>query len=143
MHSARIRGKRRRLLAESPYCYFCQKKVTFEDSGLFRFNNKNPYNRENGIHIGSPSKVLACLDCIYKKRLQSVNGKSQKKRERLIKKDPHCYYCGCEVTLDNSTLDHLIPRSKGGKGGNNLVLSCYSCNHKKKNYNVEEFLKNS
>lgn len=142
--SMRIKNQRQNLIAKNPYCYFCQKKVTFEDSGLFRFSNKNPYNRENGIHIGEPSKVLACLDCIYKKRypIQSGNSKNQKKREKLLKKDAHCYYCKCNVTLETSTLDHLVPRAKGGKNSlDNLVLCCYVCNHKKGTRTAEEFLK--
>ena len=45
-----------------------------------------------------------------------------------------CAYCGCRFTGDGerrSTLDHRIPKSRGGKGGANLVPACLSCNQKK------------
>ncbi len=52
-----------------------------------------------------------------------------------------CYYCNKGPLLkeeDNShpmvaTLDHVIPRSKGGGeyDEDNLVVACYSCNNKK------------
>lgn len=40
-----------------------------------------------------------------------------------------CVYCGAE---DNLSLDHLIPRIKGGTDDvDNLVCSCRSCNSSK------------
>jgi hypothetical protein len=134
------------MLLEFPHCHFCGRVVGEEDSGLYNFNNRNPVNKDNGIHIGE-LKVLACLECIYKKRIAlSKKGQSNtrkvKRRLNLLEKDPHCYYCRCEVDLSNSTLDHLVPRSKGGTGRlDNLVLSCYICNHRKGDKSVEEFLK--
>ena len=58
-----------------------------------------------------------------------------------MNKDPHCYYCGIELTIYDSTLDHKLPRSKGG--GNrrgNLVLCCIACNRDKGTMTAEEFL---
>src|SRR6476660_3870035 len=59
-----------------------------------------------------------------------------------------CYHCGCRCHCQTcypaqpkgsaATRDHLIPRSKGGKGGANLVLSCDSCNRKKADRHVGE-----
>lgn len=136
---------RDKLLTEYPRCNFCGRVVGEDDSGMYNFNNKNPVNQEDGIHIGE-LKVLSCLECIYKKRI-GIGGKEKsqtrkvKRRLNLIEKDPHCYYCRREVDFSNSTLDHLIPRSKGGTGNlSNLVLACYSCNHKKKDMNYEEFI---
>lgn len=43
--------------------------------------------------------------------------------------DKMCCYCGGKKTL---SLDHLIPRSRGGSdSGDNLVWSCRSCNSSK------------
>ena len=41
-----------------------------------------------------------------------------------------------------ATLDHKIPRSKGGDGGlSNLVLSCVDCNNEKSDkYTYQEFM---
>lgn len=53
-----------------------------------------------------------------------------------------CHYCSkgpLMIEVDNkhpmvATLDHVIPRSKGGANMNesNLVVACYRCNQKKK-----------
>ena len=43
-----------------------------------------------------------------------------------------CQYCGAEETARNLTFDHVIPRSKGGKGGfRNIVAACQACNLRK------------
>ena len=51
-------------------------------------------------------------------------------RHNIFKRDQNqCQYCGKTREL---TLDHLIPRSKGGKFvWTNLVTACLSCNAKK------------
>ena len=43
-----------------------------------------------------------------------------------------CCFCGKHFPTKELTLDHVIPRSRGGKTEwDNIVLSCYSCNTKK------------
>jgi hypothetical protein len=50
-------------------------------------------------------------------------------RSRLLKADPHCTYCGCLVRAKTATLDHVIPKSQGGRSTEgNLVLCCKACN---------------
>jgi len=52
-------------------------------------------------------------------------------RKNIIRRDGHqCQYCGRgEVTL---TVDHVIPRSKGGNDSwENLVAACVGCNNRK------------
>lgn len=48
----------------------------------------------------------------------------------ILKRDNYtCVYCGSKKDL---TLDHLIPKSKGGQNTwTNLVTACFPCNHKK------------
>lgn len=49
-----------------------------------------------------------------------------------------CFYCG--DVLQNPTLDHLVPSSKGGKFTlANLVPACDCCNRAKGNLSVEEY----
>jgi CRISPR/Cas system Type II protein with McrA/HNH and RuvC-like nuclease domain len=58
-------------------------------------------------------------------------------RNRIFKRDGHeCVYCGSKKDL---TLDHVIPKSRGG--GNtwtNLVTSCFKCNVRKSNRTPDE-----
>lgn len=57
-------------------------------------------------------------------------------RYNIFKRDHHeCQYCGKGKEL---TLDHLIPRSKGGKTSwKNLVTACKACNTKKGDRTLE------
>jgi 5-methylcytosine-specific restriction endonuclease McrA len=58
-------------------------------------------------------------------------------RVNIFKRDAHkCQYCGINRDL---TLDHLIPRSKGGKTSwGNLVTACRRCNARKGDFSLEE-----
>jgi 5-methylcytosine-specific restriction endonuclease McrA len=60
-------------------------------------------------------------------------------RQNILKRDDNrCIYCGSH---DDLTIDHVIPRSKGGENTwENLVACCGSCNVKKCSKNVDEFL---
>jgi 5-methylcytosine-specific restriction endonuclease McrA len=52
-------------------------------------------------------------------------------RRNIFHRDGHsCQYCGC--TGDDLTLDHVIPRSRGGGDTwENIVTACVRCNVKK------------
>jgi 5-methylcytosine-specific restriction endonuclease McrA len=54
-------------------------------------------------------------------------------RRHVLQRDDHsCQYCGYKG--DDLTLDHVIPRSKGGPDSwENIVTACISCNVKKGN----------
>ncbi len=58
-------------------------------------------------------------------------------RSNVFKRDRHeCQYCGSKKDL---TLDHVHPRSKGGRSNwKNLVTACKHCNAKKGDYLLEE-----
>lgn len=58
-------------------------------------------------------------------------------RHRVFKRDEYqCVYCGSQKEL---TIDHVLPRSRGGKNTwTNLVTCCSKCNHKKGNKTPEE-----
>ena len=51
-------------------------------------------------------------------------------RKNILRRDNHkCQYCGSTVNL---TVDHIIPKSKGGEDiWENLVTACIKCNNKK------------
>jgi CRISPR/Cas system Type II protein with McrA/HNH and RuvC-like nuclease domain len=58
-------------------------------------------------------------------------------RQRIFKRDDYqCGYCGSQRDL---TLDHILPRSRGGKNTwTNLVTCCSKCNLKKGNKTPDE-----
>lgn len=50
-----------------------------------------------------------------------------------------CQYCGVNLTVSTGTLDHVIPKSRGGKWSwDNLVLACTKCNQHKGNRTPKE-----
>lgn len=50
----------------------------------------------------------------------------------LIRDHYRCRYCGKEGTANSLTLDHIIPRSKGGRfTWDNITTSCVDCNSRK------------
>lgn len=57
-------------------------------------------------------------------------------KRNIILRDRKCQYCGSTYQL---TVDHVIPKSKGGKDTwTNLVACCHSCNNKKSDRSPEE-----
>ena len=51
----------------------------------------------------------------------------------------YCQYCGQTVALRESTFDHVVPRSRGGRTHwENVVIACRACNQRKGNRLPEE-----
>jgi 5-methylcytosine-specific restriction endonuclease McrA len=60
-------------------------------------------------------------------------------REAMLCVDAHCAYCREPVDLNNSSLDHKTPKSRGGTNSlSNLVLACRRCNRFKGSLTVAE-----
>lgn len=61
-------------------------------------------------------------------------------RENIYKRDNYqCVYCQ-ESDKKQLTLDHVIPKSKGGKDTwDNLVTACKRCNNEKSDLTLEEY----
>lgn len=61
-------------------------------------------------------------------------------RRNIYRRDAFtCQYCGSRPPLDELSLDHLIPRSRGGLSSwANCVVSCLRCNRRKGSRTVEE-----
>ncbi len=52
-----------------------------------------------------------------------------------------CVYCNVEMTEGETTLDHLVTKSAGGRlEVNNLVLACAACNHSRSDRDVIAFM---
>jgi 5-methylcytosine-specific restriction endonuclease McrA len=61
-------------------------------------------------------------------------------RKNILLRDRNtCQYCGIVLTAGELTLDHVIPRSRGGKSTwENLVACCHRCNRRKGNQLLHE-----
>lgn len=68
-------------------------------------------------------------------------------RRRWLWKHRHrkCHYCGQRLVMKvggrySLTVDHLVPKSRGGKDRrSNLVACCYACNQAKASRSYIEF----
>ncbi|MEM9511738.1 MAG: HNH endonuclease [Cyanobacteria bacterium J06642_2] len=88
--------------------------------------------RSSVVYLRSPNFVLPVpphirLTVGHIERLWKIPAVS---RRELLRRDRHaCQYCGSGKAL---TLDHVLPRSKGGAHTwENLVIACALCNQEK------------
>ena len=61
-------------------------------------------------------------------------------RSNIMRRDQYCcQYCGIDLNDKNATIDHIVPKSKGG-GSTwvNMVTSCRDCNLSKGNRTPKE-----
>jgi 5-methylcytosine-specific restriction endonuclease McrA len=61
------------------------------------------------------------------------------RRGVLLRDRETCQYCGAQLSRKHLTLDHVLPRSRGGvTSWENCVAACASCNHRKGGRTPEE-----
>lgn len=61
-------------------------------------------------------------------------------RNGIFKRDHNkCQYCGIRPNINDLTMDHVMPKSRGGKSTwDNILTACLSCNNKKGDRTPEE-----
>jgi 5-methylcytosine-specific restriction endonuclease McrA len=94
---------------------------------------------EPPIYIHSPSVIIKVpryirLKIAHKERNWHIPPVS---RREVLRRDKHtCQYCGATKKL---TIDHVIPRSRGGTHTwDNVVIACEKCNSIKGNRTPQE-----
>ncbi|HZS46101.1 MAG TPA: HNH endonuclease [Blastocatellia bacterium] len=65
--------------------------------------------------------------------VRTRQSRSASKRARILMRDRHrCQYCGHRFSAFELTLDHILPRSRGGRTEpENLCAACRPCNQRK------------
>jgi 5-methylcytosine-specific restriction endonuclease McrA len=79
-------------------------------------------------------EVIVCTE--YGERGFKVSTRRPKfSRTNVYRRDRNrCQYCGKKFKVADLTLDHVMPKSKGGEMvWENIVLACFPCNSKKDN----------
>jgi len=83
-------------------------------------------------HTPAVSKAFLRSIGVRVARKKSSGSANRKRRWRLFLANPRCYWCEIMVSFENSTLDHVLPKSRGGDNSReNLVLCCPTCNNLK------------
>lgn len=70
----------------------------------------------------------------------TIHTEEKYSREKVFQRDDYtCVYCGTR-DKKNCTLDHVVPRSKGGEDSfENCVTACQKCNSDKDDLTVKEW----
>ncbi len=103
--------------------------------------------RGQRVQVLLPREIPGCvrrsLPC-RKPDIDSINFLTRPKfREALYRREKdRCFYCLRRLNTHNRSLDHVIPRVRGGNDSyRNLVTSCHDCNSAKRNSTAENFLR--
>ncbi len=111
--------------------------ITWKKAILLWFGGKVEVLTEyEDIYIRSPRLKLRMPCIIQLKFYVKYHYHPHKSFVAFSRKNVHlrdsgsCQYCGNPVSLSEMTLDHIIPRSQGGRTEwDNVVTACQSCNN--------------
>lgn len=82
----------------------------------------------SGFYLPTVIRLLKAIDATFNKKLP------YSKEAVFIRDGYKCQYCGKSLNRKQSTIDHVIPVSKGGKTNfTNCVTACKTCNSWKGN----------
>jgi len=88
------------------------------------------YDREiRSTHLVIKMPAVVRLVNFFRRHKQRVKFS----RQNILARDRWlCQYCGVKVSTEEMTMDHVVPRSQGGRTEwENIVTCCVSCNAKK------------
>lgn len=113
-------------------CYYAREKVVWQTGGeltTLRGGFNALTGKQSTITISSIVGVSGPLlgDDFYQRQLVHMNRRVLYRRDRNV-----CGYCALEFSSHNLTVDHVVPKSRGG--GNtweNCVTACKRCNQAK------------
>jgi hypothetical protein len=100
-----------------------------------------PYNYDNDYQIMTSSGIFYLPSALMLNNYVRIpRAEIRPSKKNLIIRDrAKCQYCCCTLSEKSVTIDHVLPRSKGG--GNtweNMVCCCLHCNRKKGNRTPNE-----
>ena len=80
------------------------------------------------------------LHIVLKKYVHIPYKELSPSRKNIFRRDNYnCQYCDVKLNSENATVDHVIPRCRGGKHEwGNVVTCCLKCNRKKGNKTPHE-----
>ena len=113
------------------------------DYTLYDFDDWCELSRfvENGLFVHTVQLRIRVPEVVI---LRAFNGFVRQEirfsRRNIFERDKNtCQYCGRRTPKTDLTLDHVIPRSRGGiDSWDNLVLACMVCNVRKGNRTPDE-----
>ena len=104
-------------------------------------NNKVSPCADEYMDIRTGSGIFKLpLHIILKKYVHITYREISPSRKNIFNRDDYtCQYCSCKLDYSTATVDHILPRGKGGKHEwTNVATSCLKCNRKKGNRTPSE-----
>ena len=95
----------------------------------------------NHAEVHSASRAVAVPSVIRLLSYRHIPQQSRAlSRKNILLRDRNtCQFCGSIFAASDLTLDHVMPRSRGGRSSwENLVACCYTCNNRKGDRTPEE-----
>ena len=110
--------------------------MTFKDSVFVEEWDAHRVLRSARAEFAVPSVFRRRTYINIRRRREASN----LKRLRIYMRDKfRCQYCGDKKGVAELTLDHILPRSRGGDNSPvNVVTACITCNNRKSNRTPEE-----
>ena len=96
---------------------------------------------ENGHHLHAAHFVMRLPSVIRLLEYRRIPHQTRAlSRKNILLRDRNsCQYCGSVMPSSELTLDHVVPRSRGGLSTwENLVACCHPCNRQKGNQPASE-----
>ena len=108
---------------------------------VYQGKAKRPYGHDESYEIKTATGVFVLPTAIVLIKYVRVPYKrAAVNKENVLKRDGYeCQYCGKRLTNATGTIDHVYPRSKGGKHTwSNVVAACSPCNNVKDDFTLDE-----
>jgi 5-methylcytosine-specific restriction endonuclease McrA len=96
---------------------------------------------EHEIPIRSPSVQLAAPEVVLLLQYDRIpcHQAPFTRRNLFLRDEFTCQYCGRKCNSDHLSVDHVLPRSRGGSTSwENCVLACVGCNARKADRTLKE-----
>lgn len=103
-------------------------KLYWEDRATIVNEDMNRVLHSPSFEMGMPV-VIRARNWVQRRKKTTV---PFSRRNIAVRDESECQYCGKLLKTQEYTLDHVVPRSQGGKSTwLNLVLACIKCNKHK------------
>lgn len=127
----------------SAFCKLFEGKASFLDANLVLHGLDSWLNLEaeeqrsllsSRIQIRVPEILVLSKDVFPKRKTMQFSRRNLNRRDRMT-----CQYCGKHPGSQGLTIDHVVPKRRGGQSSwKNCVLSCIECNHRKADKSLDE-----
>lgn len=94
---------------------------------------------EEEVHSPTFSMKIPSVIVMKSSKVRKINSVRFSRKNVWLRDEGSCQYCNDSVNVNDFTIDHVIPKSRGGKTTwENVVISCYKCNQAKGEKTLKE-----